>query len=168
MEQVNSPIKGTYRDIVRGPDGAVIYDSGWQSNKIVDSCHTLLAALVKGESAKLLLKIGSGDNTWEGGNPPEPPNAATDLVTPYEQPPLDKLETSYLETSGAATNTPKNRMQIKATLGPDYPSDANYPLREFGLFGMVGSTPYMINCVRHPTIRKGQNATLVRTIFLEF
>jgi hypothetical protein len=41
-------------------------------------------------------------------------------------------------------------------------------LREFGLFGELRGSPYMIDLVRHPVINKGPDDTLERVIRLAF
>ena len=47
MEEKATSIRGIYRDILIDRDESVIFDSGWESNRIVDRCRVLLAAFMK-------------------------------------------------------------------------------------------------------------------------
>jgi hypothetical protein len=87
--------------------------------------------------------------------------------------PAHDLEIAYLDSGDGAQAEPSPRLQITATLGPNYPQAATpglstYPLREFGLFGRLGDTDYMINAVHHPVIHKGVSTTLTRVVRLYF
>jgi hypothetical protein len=174
-------IKGFYRDILKGSDSKVIFDSGWHSNTIVTTCRTLLAGFMKNDSPKGIqyLAVGQGkqewDAQWNTQTPPAPaPETITKLETPYDPAiKVTDLELIYLDAfdKPAAANTVTSRLQIKATLKPGYPPPLSplktYPLREFGLFGKFGND-YMINCIRHEVIHKDQSATLVRVLRLYF
>jgi hypothetical protein len=41
-------------------------------------------------------------------------------------------------------------------------------LREFGLFGQLAGSDYMLNSIRHPVIHKDGDATLIRVVRLYF
>lgn len=175
------PIRGAYRDVLTGKDDVVIFDSGWHSNTIVQSCRILLAGFMKNDSPSGIqfLAVGRGDESWDRDQseptPPAPdPEMSVDLVNPYNPKiPVSDLELIYLDASDqpATVGTVTSRLQIKATLRPGYPPPVEfnaYPLREFGLFGKFNDKPYMINCVRHPVVYKDILATLVREIRLYF
>ena len=173
-------IKGIYRDVMRGPRGAVISDTGWRSNLIVTSCRVLLAGLVKGEQTNTpfgiqSLKVGKGNPTWDTVSTPAPDESLTGLVdrNPYTIS-REGLELIYLDASGQRSATPTSRIEIIAKLGPNQPpaDEAQptkpYPLREFGLFGKLGDGEYMIDYIRHPLIEKDNALTLERHVQLIF
>jgi hypothetical protein len=90
---------------------------------------------------------------------------------PFLVPPAD-LELDFLD-GATVTATPTNRLQIKATLGPNLPRwpDANHAianLREFGLVGQISGANTLINYVTHPVIIKDPSSTLTRSIWLVF
>jgi hypothetical protein len=167
-------IEGIYRDVLFGPDGEPISDSGWQSNMIVLSCRVLLAGFMKNEAtAKGIqsLRIGQGDSAWDNlAQPPKPdPNTLTKLVdSPGISIPGLKLE--YLDPkTDTVTVNQTSRLQITATLGPGQPAAPDpYPLREFGLFGQMNGNDFMIDYVRHPLIEKDSLMTLERKVRLAF
>jgi hypothetical protein len=180
MNERGSSIKGIYRDILKGKNDVVIFDSGWHSNTIVTGCRALLAGFMKNDSPKGIqsLAVGQGkqewDMQWNTPNPPAPvPETSTNLELPFDPPiPVSDLIIDYLENDMPVTGKVTNSLQIKATLKPGYPTPIlplkTYPLREFGLFGKFGNTKYMINCIRHQVIYKDESATLVRVIRLYF
>jgi hypothetical protein len=169
-------IEGIYRDRLLGPRGEVVFDSGWRSNMIVLRCRILLAGFMKNEaSARGIqsLKVGRGDAAWDNlAQPPKPdPNALNQLVdnAPFIIP-LAKLDLKYLGSDDAPIEGPTNRVQITATLGPNQPAPAPdpFPLREFGLFGQMNNTEFMIDYIRHPLVEKDSLMTLERKVRLVF
>jgi hypothetical protein len=166
--------KGIYYDRLVRPDG-LFTDCGWCSNIIVDRCRYLLAAFMKGDTSSgiQLLKIGQGLEEWDG-MPPASPVPTIEQLT--DTSPVDVAITSsqieYLDTEDNPTAGPTQRLSIAITLGPGVPpvasGEADYPMREFGLFGLFGSEEYMIDYVRHPVIRKQAGDTMDRTIRLMF
>ena len=179
-------IKGMYRDIITGPTGALIFDSGWNSNTIVRNCRVLIAGFMKNDTPSGIqcLVVGQGkdewDEKWNSSDPPGPAPQTTDhLEAPYDPPiTLSRvagqgfIEIDYLdELDKPVVSGVTSRLQLKAILEPGYPAPVQfntYPLREFGLFGEFGGQKFMINCVRHPVIYKDSAATLVREIKLYF
>ena len=168
-------IEGIYRDRLLDPRGAVVFDSRWRSNMIVLQARRLLAGFMKNEATAhgiQSMKIGSGLDAWDVTPPPAPdPVAVTDLVTTIFTIPAAALRIEYLDASDAPTVTPTNRIQITATLGVDQPAPASSPpakLREFGLFGEMNGTPFMIDYIRHPLIEKEGSVTLERKVRLIF
>lgn len=168
-----------YRDILKGPDQQMTYDSGWNSNTIVLSCRILLTAFMKNEVSAGIqyLAVGQGDAQWDKTGAPAPDSGTTDLVHRCGNDPIlqGQLELRYLDDQELEVNDLTKRLQIKATLAAGYPTPlpntTSYPLREFGLFGPLradSKKDYMINCVRHPVIYKDQASTLVRVIKLCF
>jgi hypothetical protein len=173
-------IKGIYRDLLRDTDGAPLYDSGWRSNMIVLRCRVLLAAFMRGEQSETplgiqSLKLGRGDAAWDATTPPKPdPNTITQLVdnTPFVIPKAS-LTLQYINANNEYSNAPTNRLEIIAAIGPGQPAPETglpspYPIREFGLFGKLKGTDYMIDYVRHPLIEKDTAVTLERRIQLIF
>jgi phage tail-like protein len=184
VEFIGTSLRGEYRDVLRGPDGSLLYDSGWVPNTIVDECRISLAQFMKRElSAGILhLAVGRGLETWDTEGAPAPEPDTTDLINQYPvtipvanpNPATgSKLELAYWGDE-QVSDDPTSCLQIKATLNPGYPQPesglSTYPLRNFGLFGGIDADPdpYMINCVRHPVIHKPDTATLVRIIRLYF
>ncbi len=175
MTMIGNSIKGIYRDLLKGPNDDIIYDSGWVSNRIVDRCRTLLAAFMKNDQPKGIqyLAVGTGSKDWDSSGALPPDSSVIQLVDPN---PfiidVKNLSLVYLGVNDIKKAGPTNRLQITATLGPNEPpavaSVSSYPLREFGLFGKFGGEPYMIDCIRHPVIHKDVSATLIRVVRLYF
>lgn len=176
MEVINSPLKGMYRDILTGPGNRILYDSGWRSNTIVDSCRILLAGFVRNGPTTGIhhLAVGQGDVAWDqAGIPPTDPATTVGLINGYTPAiPVADLELAYLDAADSVVVGPTNRLQISATLAPGYPPPVpplnTYPLREFGLFAQFDGADYMINCIRHAVIHKEPTATMLRVIRLFF
>jgi hypothetical protein len=180
MDVIGKSIKGIFRDRLIGPDGSLLYDSGWAPNTIVDNCRILLAGLMRNELSGGIhhLAVGQGDVEWDTEGVQAPDRTVEALATPYPDHILvdstadTNLVLEYLSVADKVVQPgPTSRLQITATLAPGYPAPelplSTYPLREFGLFGGAGGT-YMINCVRHPVIHKHASATLIRVIRLYF
>ena len=178
MERIGASIRGIYRDIIRGPDGNLIHDSGWVHNEIVDGCRILLAGFMGNESTSGIefLAVGQGEDSWDDGIPDiDPADLAktTHLVSPFPLDSVEPLEFAYLDEGDTVVSDPTSRLQITATLEPGHPVPPSVdletaPLREFGLFGSFNGTGYMINYVRHAVIHKDTSATLIRVIRLYF
>lgn len=176
MEKICRNMKGIYRDVLLEPDKGAVFDSGWNSNTIVDQCRMLLAGFIRQDTAAGVqhLAVGQGDQGWDdNGIPATDPETTTSLLNAHT-PPIthSDLDFIYLDDSDNPAAGPTNRVQISATLEPDYPpplpGQTTYPLREFGLFGEYDGSSFMINCIRHPVIHKGATATLIRVIRLYF
>ncbi len=176
MENIDG-IRGVYRDILKGSDGSVILDRGWNSNAIVDRCRILLAGFIKNEPSGGIqyLAVGRGDDPWDITGAPAP-NAATTTDLENRNSVVigvgSNLQFAFLDQNDSVVSGATSRLQITATLQPGYPAPLDplttYPLREFGLFGRFGTTDYMINVVRHPVIHKDISATLIRVVRLYF
>jgi hypothetical protein len=169
-------IEGIYRDRLLSPRGEVVFDSGWRSNMIVMRCRVLLAGFMKNEaSARGIqsMKVGRGDAAWDNlAQPPKPdPNTLNQLVdnAPFVIA-LANLDLKYLAPNDTPVLVPTNRLQITATLGPNQPTPGAdpFPLREFGLFGQMNGTEFMIDYIRHPLVEKDSLMTLERKVRLVF
>jgi hypothetical protein len=169
-------IRGIYRDVILRPGGDVQHDSGWVRNTIVTRCRVLITGFMRNEPSGGIqyLAVGRGSDSWDtAGIPPSNPETTTDLVQRYATPvPFAELDVAYLDAADEVQSAPSPRLQITATLRPGYPAPVaglrTYPLREFGLFGRLGTTDYMINSIRHPVIHKDEAATLIRVVRLYF
>jgi hypothetical protein len=175
-EQAGGVLHGMFHDVLRDPDGRVVWDRGWSHNTIVVDCRRLLAGFMTGGAISLGiqgLRVGQGLDAWDLSAPPHAAPSTTTLVdpSPFLVPPA-ALHIDFLD-GATVTSTPTNRLQIVATLGPNVPSwpDANHAagnLREFGLVGKLGGVETLINYVTHPVIVKDPASTLTRTIWLVF
>ncbi len=178
LESLTVNLHGMYHDVLRDPQGRVIFDSGWRHNTIVADCRRLLAGFMHGAPTGSLgiqgIQVGAGLAAWD--SPPglpasNPAQAALADPNPFTVP-RPSLQFTYL-TNGVVSATPTNSVQIVATLGPGVPSwpDPNHStstLREFGLVGQLEGNPVLINYVTHPAIPKDPFSTLERTIWLVF
>lgn len=173
-EPITTAMRGEYRDVLRGPDGGVLADRGWQRNVIVADCRRVLAAFLKGSPGTLGIQgllVGKGDPVWDSGVLPPPTAVVTALVDPSPHlVPAAQLTLDFLD-GGVLSAAPTNRVQIVAKLGPGIPPwpDATHPaptLREFALVATLGGASVLLNCVRHPAIVKDPSSTLDRTIWL--
>jgi hypothetical protein len=168
-------LHGMYHDIVRGPDGTLIMDRGWQNNTIVVDFRRILASLTGGSPALGIqgLAVGSGLAAWDAASPPapSPSQMALEDPHPFVLPAVD-LDIDFID-SGVLTSTPTNHLQIVASFGPGFPpwpdgNHASASLREFGLMGQLDGSPALINYITHPVIHKDPSSTLERTIWLVF
>jgi hypothetical protein len=169
-------IKGIYSDRLLDAGGRPLFASGWRSNMIVLNCRVLIAGLLRDDANEAplgiqSLKLGKGLASWDTVPPAAPdPNTMTKLVDPDPYViPRAALAFRYLTTSNDTSNVPTNRLEVMATLGPGEPaSNTPYPLREFGLFGSLKGTDFMIDYIRHPLIEKDSAVTLERRVQLIF
>jgi hypothetical protein len=187
-------IRGMFRDVLRDESGRVVWDRGWQSNVVVDTCRPLLASLVDGVSVSVseitALRVGFGLTSWDTAGTPAATAATTELVDDIGTPASDPLGTvppprnshavvrsnlalTFIDSTGNPTATPTNRLQIFASLGPGVPPwpDATHPaptMREFGLVAMLNGAEVLLNYRTHPAIAKDPVSTLQRTIWLIF
>ncbi len=176
MEKIGSGIKGIYRDILHDAHGRVLEDRGWRHNTILDGCRSLLAGFMMNETAGgiVALAVGQGNPDWDGDGAPTPdPVTTTGLVNRYNPAiPFSELDVVYLDQNDHVITGPSTRLQITATMDPGYPApigpSTTFPLREFGLFGLLNSTEIMINTIRHPVLHKDVTSTLIRVIRLYF
>ena len=184
MNNFGAAIKGRYRDILTERGRGVLYDSGWNSNTIVDTGRMLLASFMKNDHNFTLtgvnkLIVGSGDPAWDvTGLPEQDREKQVKLVTPAADDPLD-VQIAFIDPDGNEHSDPTNLLQITAVLEEGYPDLVDdsgldsYPLREFGLFAEVnlgpsGLQPFMINWITHPVIYKGPTSSLIRVVRLHF
>jgi hypothetical protein len=166
-------ILGIYRDRLLDDRGAVIRDSGWKKNLIVLRCRILLAAFLRNDAALGIrsIQMGRGDPAWDT-TPPAAADPATTVALVDPNPvviPVANLALQFLNQTDGVVATPTNRIQVTATLGPNQPTPTGappFPLREFGLFGELGGTPFMIDYIRHPLIEKDGAVTLERRVRL--
>ena len=176
QSQLNYIPKGIYRDQLLKNTGG-LFDYGWKSNVVVDQCRQLLAAFIKGDSSAGIqyLAIGTGNPAWDASPQSTPSTTTFQLAdsSPFIVSTSDSnVSIDFLDSADEITSQTTNRVQFTVTLGPGQPpppgSDASYPLREFALFGQIGSSDFMIDYVRHAVINKGVDDTLTRTIRLAF
>jgi hypothetical protein len=167
---------GMYHDLMTAADGSLLWAPGWKRNTIVVDCRRLLAGFMLGGTVSLGiqgLRVGQGNASWDLSSPPVPSPSQTALVDPNPfLVPLTSLRMDFLD-GASVSPTPTNKLQIKATLGPNVPPwpDTNHVsgnLREFGLVGKLNGKETLINYVTHPVIVKDPASTLTRTIWLVF
>lgn len=177
IETITQGLSGMYRDILYGPDGALLYDAGWRANAILPDFRRLLAAFTRGAPSSAVgiqgLAIGAGLDTWDVTGTPPPAGTETSLLDPNPYVfPGTSLTIDFL-SGGVVSGTPTNRLQIVARIGPGLPTwpDAMHPLvnlREFGLLGRLDGVDVLLNRVTHPVISKDPTSTLERTLWLVF
>lgn len=167
---------GRYRDVLRGPDGAVLWEREWRPNVVVEGTRRLLAAYMRGAPPALpigALAIGQGLAAWDVTPAAPPTGAETALTDPNPFLVTGAALAIDFLSGDTVSATPTNRLQIKATLAPGVPPwpDADHVagnLREFGLMATLNGAPLLVNLVRHPVIAKDPVSTLERTIWLLF
>lgn len=170
-------INGLYRDRLwtraRRADGTAagrMVDFGWRSNIVVTQARQALAAFMMGDEEAFgirAIQIGGGEATWDDGGPPPPQASMTALVSPIDERAIDSEQIVFLDGTGEPSDEPTTRIEVSVTYGPGEPAP-DVALREFGLFGELRGSPYMIDLVRHPVINKGPDDTLERVIRLAF
>ncbi|POF29079.1 hypothetical protein [Roseibium marinum] len=169
-------LRGDWRDVLRAPDGHVLFDSGIRKNAVVNDCRRLLATFMRGAptaSGISGLAIGRGNPAWDSAGTPAATTDRTALVdaNPFVLP-LADLTLDFLD-GDVASPTPTNLVRIAAVFGAGQPPwpDANHTdagLREFGLVGDLDGSSVLIDYVTHPVIHKDPVAPLERTIWLRF
>lgn len=182
-EIITMHLYGRYHDVLRDPQGRVIWDRGWQKNTIVIDCRRLLAGFMHGDSQTLGiqgLEVGMGLPAWD--QPPGLPAPNTMQVAlvdpnPYTVP-MSAIKINYFDSNtGNVSATPTNSLQVVATLGPNMPpwpeagpnpAHPTATLREFGLIGQLDGATVLINYVAHAALVKSSASTLERTIRLVF
>ena len=169
-------IKGIYRDRLWAPDGRLVFDSDWRSNMVVLRGRQLLAGFMKNEPTARgiqVMRIGRGLASWDTVPPAAPdPKTITQLVDPAPfSVPAPSVTLTYLSDIDVPVVQVTNRLQVTAVLGPGMPtpaSDPPFPMREFGLFGQLNGTDFMIDYIRHPLIEKDGLVTMERKVRLIF
>lgn len=172
---MKTAIIGRYRDVCHDAQGRKLWDSGWQNNLVVQSCYILLAALMKREtgiSGILYWAVGTGDPGWDRLMPGPVP-ADTQLRNEIARLPMDMSRIVYLDNENAVSESPTNRLEIRASFNADALGfEGPQPLREFGLFGGdaadAAGSGIMINYVIHPQIPLSADMSLTRTLHLSF
>lgn len=165
-------VRGEHRDVLRAPDGRIVWERDWASNVIADSLRAVLAALVKGDPQGHPLgywAVGTGATSWD--SPPGPPPDATrrtyaHLVAEVGRKPVSPGSITFL--GGAFTN----RLEIISSFtSADVAGPLPQPLREFGLFAggsAASGSGVLINHRAHPRIDMQPGFTLERTLHLTF
>jgi hypothetical protein len=172
---MNKAINGRYQDVLRNAQGRLLWQSGWRSNRILNNCSRLLAALMKGEAGIQGLRywaVGQGERRWDA-TLPNPQLASTQLTSELVRLPLSAEQITYIDSQNAPSATPTNRLQVTVDIdGSTLVSSGFQPLREFGLFGgdatETANSGLMINQVIHPRIDIAPDMTLSRTLHLTF
>lgn len=167
-------IEGIYRDTIVDSSGKRLSDSGWRHNMIVLNCRVLLGAFLHNEGSALgvqTMQVGRGDASWDSSPPPLADPLTTTALTDVAPFVVSgaSLTLEYLDDTESVVASPTHRVQVTAILGPNQPTASGsppFPLREFGLFGSLGGTPFMIDYVRHPLIEKDGAVTLERKVRL--
>lgn len=167
--------KGYYKDVLIDPQGNIIWDSGWQSNLIVNNCNILLAMLMKdhqGIKGILYCAFGEGDETWDSKRS-IPLLTDTQLTNEVFRKSILSDQILYLNSNGQPINTPSTLLEICVEIrGEEFISNGSQPLREFGLFGGDATdnanSGYMIDHVTHERYDLTSELTLNRKIRLTF
>jgi hypothetical protein len=170
-----SALRGTYRDRLTDAQGRPVWDSGWRTNRVVDSCNALIAALMKAEpgfSGVLFWAVGAGATSWDNLMP-SPLAADRQLSNEIARKAVVPADIVFLDDQDAAVAGPTSRLRIASTFTPaDFGGQGIPSLREFGLFGGDATTTansgWMIDYVIHPLIRLSAGMTLTRNLNLTF
>lgn len=168
-------ITGTYNDRLTDIGSQPPWTSGWQANRIVQSCDQLLAALLKGQTGLqglMYLAIGQGEVAWDINNP-APPETSIHLHSELIRYPLSADQITFIDNAQQPSTVPTHQLQITVEIpGTDLVTNGYQSLREFGLFGGDASdaadSGYLINYVIHPRIDIIPSATLNRQMRLKF
>lgn len=168
-------IKGSYNDILTDPPGHVMWESGWHSNLVVGTCHSLLSSLMKGYQGMqgiLYLAVGSGDASWDSRRP-VPQLSDTRLLKEVGRVIIKPDQISFLDDKGEPSKIPTARLEIITHLRwKDIEATGSKELREFGLFGGdatdKANTGSMINRVTHARIDITPALDLTRKLRLNF
>lgn len=159
--------KGIVKDRILDAEGNLIEERDWDSNLVVNTASVVIAALMMGLSGYAgctWWAVGSGSSSWDT-SPPNPSNTDSVLTNEVYRKQIPAGAISFIDSNGNVTATPTNTIQIQITFGT---SEANYPLREFGIFGgnatSTANSGLMINHKIHPVITKTSAIQLQRTL----
>ncbi len=157
----------TLRNIVTGEE--ITQYQG--SNIIVLDASVLIAALIKrhtGYSGATYWEVGTGLASWDSAIP-EPVVNDSALQTPVFRKAIALEDIVFVNNAGETVIDPTNRIQITTTF---ISSEANYSLREFGIFGGNATSTLgsglMINHKIHGVITKTNEMELTRVLRLTF
>lgn len=176
MKQDDPPLlQGFYRDRLCDSQNRPRWDGGWLTNRVVESCNGLLAALMKGEpgfSGILYWAVGEGAASWDNLMPN--PNADDrQLSNEIARKALTAEEIVFLDEDNEPVERPTSRLQIGTTFTrEEFGGQGLQSLREFGLFGgdatEAANSGWMIDYVIHPRIQLSAGMTLTRNLHLTF
>jgi len=154
------------------PDGRKVLAREPDHNLIVANCSVLIACLMKGESGyagAAYWALGSGSETWSDVAPPSPLTSDTQLTAETYRKAITSGDMEFLDVDNNTSVTPTNKIQITVTFTE---TEANGPLREFGIFGGLAdgtaNSGLMINHKIHPLIYKTSALQLERVLRLSF
>lgn len=162
-----------YKD---GSDRVIILPDGefvWGKNQIQNSFALLLGALLRDEpgySRIGFIGIGSGNASWDTV-PPTKSYSATTLNNEVFRKAIPQADIIFIDpdTDISTGGVPSSKLEITYTLDT---TEANYDLREFGLFGGEATASFdtgsMVNWVSHTKIEKTSAFELNRRIRLTF
>lgn len=168
-------VKGTYKDVLTGPDGRIEWNSGWRPNLIVTTCNVLMTALMKGEHGVKGISywaVGQGQKSWDGYSPSPLPSCSR-LDSEIARHQIAGEQIVYLDDAGSPVTAPTSRIEVSAEFrGGDFVSSGFQPLREFGVFGGDASedpdSGLLVDYIIHPRIDLSPGFTLNRKLRLSF
>lgn len=139
-------------------------------NLVVNECSVLIAMLMKGGCNGIqYFAVGSGSDTWDNNNLPNPEENDVKLLNEIFRKPITSDNIVYIDDSNNISETPTNRLQITITLLED---EANGELREMGFFGgdatLTKDSGHLINRKIHGSIFKTSGMQLERVIRFTF
>lgn len=175
-EKISVSMRGRWQDKVYDLEGNLVSETPWQHNQIQHSAAKLVTGLLRryAEFAATTftgisyLAVGEGQAGWDAV-PPAQPKADVALDTEVFRKAIAPADMAYIDAfAGAVVAGPSRFVRVTATL---LPAEANFSLREFGLFGGdadgVADSGLMLNWVVHPRFDKTNVMTLVRVIEIE-
>ena len=162
-------MRGIYRDVVTGPDGRPLSDSGWASNTITRSVWPLLAGLLCGQEGWQGVRfwaVGEGDPAWDS-SPHRASPEVEGLRSEFDRLPVTRGDITFLDAEDRPSERPTPRLEIRLTFR--WPDRAR-SLREFALVGgeaddRAGSGQ-LVNYVVHRRVDLPAGAALERTLRL--
>jgi hypothetical protein len=160
--------EGKHRDALVDESGAVVWQTPWEHNVVVDSARSLIAALLKGDAQGAPIArwaVGAGDPVWDTSGPPPDSirRARTQLFAETGRKTVTAGQIAFI--GGTFTN----RLEITSSFTTaDVPAG---PLREFGLVAggtAAANTGVLVNHRAHARIDMQPGFTLQRTLRLTF
>lgn len=170
-------IVGRWFDTFKFIDGTTSYgqhgEFDWGFNQIQNSFASLMAGWFRGESGFERLTyvgIGSGQTSWDS-SPPSQPYSEVTLNNEVFRKALPQNDIYFIDpiTNLPTGGAPSSKIEVVYTLGT---TEANYDLREFGLFGGTATGAFdsgeMINWIVHSKISKDSSFEIYRRIRIQF
>jgi len=159
-------LKGEYWIELCDSKTGEVLETRHDHNIIVNTASILIARLLKDnhepDAGISYLAVGTGDESWNPQNPPQPTTTQTELETEIARKAYTTNDVSFVDPdTGDPTTVPTNVVDFTATFAE---TEAVGPLVEMGMFGGdatdLAASGTLVNYRTFPVINKTNSMTL--------